>query len=111
MSYNRIEKIIDIDMVTRRGKKYREECVFLLFGRIYCRGRGPAFVREPRHFSVPARLPAILCLLRGVVQFRSDAFSIEGTRVTTRALTSLPRESSFQFNNRTSAAARSGGLG
>ena len=56
-------------------------------------------------------LRAVSCLLRGNSRFLSDASSIAGARVATRAFTSLSCESSRQFTNYSGAAGGSGGLG
>jgi len=93
-------------------KEKRTPCVFLFFARIYFLVEvGRSFVRGPLHFSVQGFLRAVVCLLRAGGRFLSDAFDVAGARVIARALTSLLRESSFQFSSHTSAAAHPVRLG
>ena len=51
------------------------------------RGRGPAFVREPRRFPVLARLAVSRSIRRGVTGCLTDASSVARPRVTARGLT------------------------
>ena len=78
---------------------------------LFSRGRGHPWLGNHGASRSRQALRAVSCLLRGDSRFLSDASSIAGARVATRAFTSIPCESSRQFTSHSSAAGGSGGLG
>jgi hypothetical protein len=97
--------------LSHQRKNAEPMCLSIIWCIYFPAGEGhPLFGNHGASRSRQA-LRAVSCLLRGDSRFLSDASSVAGARVATRAFTSIPCESSRQFTSHSSAASGSGGLG
>ena len=86
-------------------------CLSIIWCIYFLAGEGHPWLENHGASRSRQALRAVSCLPRGGSRFLSDASSIAGARVATRAFTSLSCECRRQFTIHFSAAGGSGGLG